>query len=105
MLELAGSCGGDIDSFCVDVMPGEGRLSGCLTKQIEDEEKGNTDGKKVSEDCKVELRAFKADRSSNINKNLELGAFVSCLLPCMIFSSITSFLLLRPSLLLSISKT
>ena len=54
-------------------MPGEGRLAECLTKEISDEEKGNTDGKKVSEDCKVELRAFKADRATNINKNLELG--------------------------------
>ena len=70
-------------------MPGEGRLSACLTKQIEDEEKGNTDGKKVSEDCKVELRAFKADRSSNINKNLELGAWFSL---CFL-QSMTSFCL------------
>lgn len=54
-------------------MPGEGRLSDCLTKQELDEENGNVDGKKMSEDCKVELRAFKADRSTNINKNLQLG--------------------------------
>lgn len=71
-----GNCGGDIDHFCVDIMPGEGRLSDCLTKQIQDEENGNTDGRKVSEDCKVELRAFKADRATNINKNIELA--VAC---------------------------
>lgn len=54
-------------------MPGEGRLSDCLTKQIENEEEGNVDGRKVSEDCKLELRDFKADRATNINKNVALG--------------------------------
>mmetsp|Transcript_2774 Transcript_2774/g.6902 ORF Transcript_2774/g.6902 Transcript_2774/m.6902 type:complete len:571 (-) Transcript_2774:276-1988(-) len=68
-----GNCGSDIDHFCVDVMPGEGRLSDCLTKQIENEEEGNVDGRKVSEDCKLELRDFKADRASNINKNIALA--------------------------------
>lgn len=65
-------------------MPGEGRLSDCLTKQIQDEENGNTDGRKVSEDCKVELRAFKADRATNINKNIELGKLCHVIVFCQV---------------------
>lgn len=30
--------------FCDEVKPGEGRLSECLTKQMEEEAKGNVEG-------------------------------------------------------------
>lgn len=40
----AGACAGDIDNFCTDVKPGEGRISECLTKQLEEEGKGNVEG-------------------------------------------------------------
>lgn len=42
---MAGDCAGDIDNFCMDVKPGEGRISACLTKQLEEENKGNVEGK------------------------------------------------------------
>ena len=43
--------------------PGEGRVNECLTNQLNDEETGKTadDGGKLSEVCKEEMRAFKAE--------------------------------------------
>jgi len=41
------SCAGDIDNFCADTKPGEGRISECLTKQFQEEAKGNVEGGRV----------------------------------------------------------
>ena len=40
----AGACAGDIDTFCLDVKPGEKRISDCLSSQEEEEDKGNVEG-------------------------------------------------------------
>ena len=39
-------------------------------------------GKKLTEDCKKEMDAFKIDRATNINKNLPLGGWPSGSLLC-----------------------
>jgi len=68
-------CNEDIDRFCPDVKPGEGRINECLSNQLNDEETGKTadDGGKLSEVCKEEIRAFKAEGATNINLNLVLA--------------------------------
>ncbi|GAB4823102.1 hypothetical protein N2152v2_010148 [Parachlorella kessleri] len=68
-----GDCEDDIDARCQGVKPGEGRLADCLGKQMEEQRKGNTKGKHVSEECVKELSAFRIDRGSNINKNIPLA--------------------------------
>lgn len=45
----AGACAGDVENFCASVKPGEARLADCLSKQQDEEAKGNTEGKPV--DC------------------------------------------------------
>jgi hypothetical protein len=40
----AGACAGDVENFCSTVKPGELRLAECLTKQQEEEAKGNVQG-------------------------------------------------------------
>lgn len=75
-ISTIGACAGEIDTFCKDVKPGENRLADCLTKQQDEEAKGNIEGKKLSEDCKTELAEFRADEATNINKNLPLA--VAC---------------------------
>jgi len=73
-VSTTGACAADIDSFCVDITPGGSRISDCLTGQIKESEKnkdGMGDG--LSDDCLDELAEFKADRSTNINKDLPLA--------------------------------
>ena len=38
------ACAGDIDNFCPETKPGEGRIAECLTKQLDEEAKGNVQG-------------------------------------------------------------
>jgi len=68
-----GVCLVDIKSFCKDVGAGEGRIAACLTKRIKDHKQGNAVGRQVGSKCQAELAAFKADRSSNINKDVALA--------------------------------
>lgn len=44
MSVLPGDCAGDIDNFCEKVTAGVNRLADCLSKQLEEEEKGNVQG-------------------------------------------------------------
>lgn len=74
----AGKCASEIDAFCKDVTPGEGRLSKCLTDQFQEEMQDKYTGPRVSEACHNEVDAFKQDRASNINKDLPLGGSLSC---------------------------
>ncbi|KAK9838535.1 hypothetical protein WJX81_005974 [Elliptochloris bilobata] len=69
-----GTCAGDVENFCTGTKPGEGRLAACLTKQQTEEEKGNIEGKTLTDECKAELASFKIDQGENINKNLPLAA-------------------------------
>ena len=39
-----GACAGDVENFCASVTPGEARLGDCLSKQQDEEAKGNTEG-------------------------------------------------------------
>ncbi|BDA41257.1 probable Golgi apparatus protein 1 [Coccomyxa sp. Obi] len=68
-----GACAGDVENFCATVKPGEGRLAICLTKQQDEEAKGNIEGKTLTDDCKGELAAFKIELGESINKNLALA--------------------------------
>lgn len=43
-MPLAGACAGDVENFCASVKPGEARLADCLSKQQDEEAKGNTEG-------------------------------------------------------------
>ena len=40
-----GACAGDVENFCASVKPGEARIADCLSKQQDEEAKGNTEGK------------------------------------------------------------
>eukprot|EP00238_Polyblepharides_amylifera_P013095 CAMPEP_0196572234 /NCGR_PEP_ID=MMETSP1081-20130531/2305_1 /TAXON_ID=36882 /ORGANISM="Pyramimonas amylifera, Strain CCMP720" /LENGTH=880 /DNA_ID=CAMNT_0041889479 /DNA_START=135 /DNA_END=2777 /DNA_ORIENTATION=+ len=75
-ISTTGDCNEDIERFCPDVKPGESRMSECLTNQLNDEESGKQadEGGKLSDKCKEEMRAFKAERSTNINLNIPLAA-------------------------------
>ena len=64
------NCSIDIDVFCTNVQPGEGRIAKCLSQQLEEETLGNAQGRTVSDGCKLELRGFKISRSQNINLNV-----------------------------------
>jgi|UniRef100_A0A7S1X9L8 Golgi apparatus protein 1 len=72
-VSTTGSCATDIDAFCVDITPGGGRIADCLTGQLREEDNGGGEGAALSDDCKDELAEFKADRSTNINKDLPLA--------------------------------
>jgi len=72
-VSTTGACATDIDAFCVDITPGGGRISDCLTGQLREEDNGGGDSAALSDDCKDELAEFKADRSTNINKDLPLA--------------------------------
>uniref|UniRef100_A0A061QLM5 Golgi apparatus protein 1 n=1 Tax=Tetraselmis sp. GSL018 TaxID=582737 RepID=A0A061QLM5_9CHLO len=75
-VSTTGACATDIDSFCVDVTPGGGRIAECLTghlKEAEKSKKAEAGSGGLSTDCLDELAEFKADRSTNINKDLPLA--------------------------------
>lgn len=73
----AGSCEADIDHFCMDVMPGLGRLAICLSDQIKEEGKDGYSGTKATKPCRQELDTFRKAQSNNINLDLPLGMFTS----------------------------
>lgn len=73
MTSYAGVCEDDINEFCMDVMPGLGRLAICLSDQLKEQEKDSYGGARVSSSCARELDKFKQDQSNNINKDLPLG--------------------------------
>lgn len=64
------NCTVDIDVFCTDITPGEGRLAKCLKEQLAEERLGNSQGRSVSEACKFELKSFEYLRATNINLNI-----------------------------------
>ena len=61
-VSTTGDCASDIKFFCKTAKPGEGRISACLTNQLDQEENGAVTGRKISPPCAEELRAFKIDR-------------------------------------------
>jgi len=69
------NCREDIERFCTETKPGENRLLACLTNQLNDEEAGKAadEGGKLSDSCKEEMRAVKAERSVNINYDIPLA--------------------------------
>eukprot|EP00951_Prasinocladus_malaysianus_P016396 scaffold127716_cov50-Prasinocladus_malaysianus.AAC.1 len=72
-VSTTGACAADIDTFCVDITPGAGRIAECLSGQMrEDEGKAEGGELTISEECLQELDEFKIDRSTNINKDLGL---------------------------------
>ena len=70
---LAGACNVEVDQFCYEVQPGEGRLAKCLDDQLVEEGKNAYKGAKVTDGCKAELDKFKIERASNINKDVPLA--------------------------------
>ncbi|KAI3428234.1 hypothetical protein D9Q98_006614 [Chlorella vulgaris] len=74
-LSTTGACERDITWYCRKVKPGEGRLAGCLTDQLEAEAAGDDaqERPRVLKACREELAAFKADRATNVNKNVPLA--------------------------------
>jgi len=67
------ACVEDVKFFCKTIKPGEGRISACLTNQLNEEQKGSATGRTISEPCKEEMRDFKVDRATNINKDIRLA--------------------------------
>lgn len=72
-LSRTGICEKDIDTFCMDVTPGLGRLAICLSDQIKEEGKEGYSGAKVTKPCRTELDTFRKDQSGNINLDLPLA--------------------------------
>lgn len=72
-VDTTGRCASDITHFCAEVKPGEGRLAKCLNNQKEEEEKGNVDGRKLTDDCKEEFRNFKVEQRTNVNFDVKLA--------------------------------
>uniref|UniRef100_A0A7S0YM23 Golgi apparatus protein 1 n=1 Tax=Polytomella parva TaxID=51329 RepID=A0A7S0YM23_9CHLO len=72
-IQLDGECAADIKSFCDSLQPGEGRIVQCLSKRMEDLDKGNEVGKEVSKACVQSLVLFKRERSRNINYDVPLA--------------------------------
>ena len=60
---MAGPCQTEVDAFCLEVKPGEGRLAKCLSQQLAEEDKPKYDGTRTSDACKKELDKFHIDRA------------------------------------------
>lgn len=73
-VSTTGACANDIEHFCAGIKPGEGRISTCITKQLDAESAGNVDGRKISSECSEEFRMYKADRATNINQDVKLAS-------------------------------
>ncbi|KAL0029670.1 hypothetical protein WJX79_001318 [Trebouxia sp. C0005] len=72
-ISTIGDCAGDIDTFCATITAGRRRLADCLQSQVAAQETGNVQGKAVKEDCLIELAAFQADLTTNVNKDIPLA--------------------------------
>ncbi|KAL0026108.1 hypothetical protein WJX79_000228 [Trebouxia sp. C0005] len=72
-ISTIGDCAGDIDTFCATITAGRRRLADCLQSQVTAQETGNVQGKAVKEDCLIELAAFQADLTTNVNKDIPLA--------------------------------
>lgn len=72
-LSTTGVCEDDIDRFCLDVMPGLGRLAICLSDQLKEQEKQDFTGTNVSRVCSQELDKFRQNQTDNINLDLPLA--------------------------------
>ena len=72
-----GVCEDDIDRFCLDVMPGLGRLAICLSDQLKEQEKQDFTGTNVSRVCSQELDKFRQNQTDNINLDLPLGETIA----------------------------
>ena len=59
----AGACKAEVDQYCFEVKPGEGRLAKCLQEQLVEQQKSENTDTKVTEACKTELDDFLIDRS------------------------------------------
>jgi hypothetical protein len=46
-ISTTGACSSDIDSFCVDVTPGAGRIADCLSGQIKDADNVGDEARQV----------------------------------------------------------
>ena len=76
-LSEPGVCEDDIDRFCLDVMPGLGRLAICLSDQLKEQEKQDFTGTNVSRVCSQELDKFRQNQTDNINLDLPLGKIIA----------------------------
>eukprot|EP00959_Pyramimonas_sp_CCMP1952_P105328 2201876-Pyramimonas_sp.AAC.1 len=61
-IDTTSRCASEITHFCAEIKPGEGRIIKCLNNQKEQEDKGNVDGRKLTEDCKDEMRNVKIEQ-------------------------------------------
>jgi len=72
-LDTTGPCASDIMHFCPEVKPGENRIIKCMGNQQDEEAKGNVQGRKISDECKEDMRAHKMERATNINYDVILA--------------------------------
>lgn len=68
-----GACQTELEQWCANVKPGEGRLAKCMGDQLADEAKPGYKGTKTSAACGTELSRFRIGRSENINADLPLA--------------------------------
>ena len=68
----AGKCKAEVDQYCFEIKPGEGRLAKCIQQQLEEQTKSENKDAKVTDDCKQELDDFLIDRSGEISKRVLL---------------------------------
>jgi golgi apparatus protein 1 len=72
-INTTGDCETEIELMCSDVLPGQGKMAGCVMKRVKDEERGNTSGRRVSGRCKKAVAAYYAKRALNVNSNVGLS--------------------------------
>ena len=66
VMSSAGDCKAEVDQYCFEIKPGEGRLAKCLQQQLEEQAKAANSDPKITEACKQELDDFLIDRSGTI---------------------------------------
>ena len=79
----AGPCQAEVDQFCFEVKPGEGRLAKCIVEQLAEQEKPGYTETKISETCKTTLDKFVVDRAGENLLSVPSQTFASFTLACI----------------------
>jgi Golgi apparatus protein 1 len=101
-VDASGPCASDAAHFCKKVTAGGGALSECLTNQLADEKAGKAEGRRLSKDCKKDLRTFKVERAKSFVKDTKL--FDACKKEALKFCN-SSDLFPEPGSVLSCLRT
>lgn len=71
-ISSTGACRGEINSYCLGMMPGYGRFADCLTQRLNLTPELATQGH-FTKECVQDLEVYRRERARNINMNLPLA--------------------------------